>query len=74
MTVAEAKDYIQSQVSAELTDDQLDAVAGGKGHHSVSSVTQAVQVQTAATMTTEATTAETTADVAAEAVAVIILT
>lgn len=76
ITVDEAKSYIQQQTSQDLSDAQLDAVAGGKGHHhhSTSSVTQAVQVQTAATVTTEATTAETTAEVAAEAVAVIVLT
>lgn len=74
ITVDEARDYIRSQASSELSDEQLDQIAGGKGHHSVSSVTQAVQVQTAATVTTEATTAETTVDVAAEAVAVIVLT
>ena len=74
ISVDEARSYIRDQASSDLSDEQLDAIAGGKGHHSVSNVTVAVQVQTAVTVTTEATTAETSADVAAEAVAVIVLT
>jgi predicted ribosomally synthesized peptide with nif11-like leader len=33
ITVEEAGAYIQAQVSNELSDDQLDAIAGGKGSH-----------------------------------------
>ena len=29
----EARQYIQAQTSSELSDSQLDHVAGGKGHH-----------------------------------------
>ncbi|MDA0951589.1 MAG: Nif11-like leader peptide family RiPP precursor [Proteobacteria bacterium] len=74
ISVSEARDYIRSQASSELSDEQLDQIAGGKGHHSVSSATQAVQVQTAATFTTEAINAETSVDVAGEVVAVIVVT
>ena len=31
ITVEEARDYIRSQASSELSDEQLDQVAGGKG-------------------------------------------
>ena len=67
----EARAYIQAQASRDLSDEELDAIAGGKGHHhhhhhSTSTVTQVSAVQTAY--------AATTADVAAEVVAVIVLT
>jgi len=74
ISVDEARDYIRSRASSDLSDEQLDAIAGGKGHHSVSNVTAAVNVQTAVNVTTEAGVAETTEAVAAEAVAVIVLT
>ena len=75
ISVDEARDYIRDQASSELSDEQLDQIAGGKGHHhSTSSVTQVSSVQTVATATTEATMAETTASVVAEAVAVVVLT
>ena len=80
VTAAEAKAYVNAQAGKDLSDAQLDAVAGGKGHHhhSAANVTQAVNVQTAVNVTTEAvaeaTTAATTAEVAAEAVAVVVLT
>jgi len=66
----EAKEYIQEQAGKSLSDDQLDAVAGGKGGSSTSTVTQVAAVQTEAVATT--TTAE--AEVEAEAVAVVVLT
>ena len=73
ISIHEAKSYVQSQSSVELSDDQLEAVAGGKG-----SSTATATVQTAVTVTTEATVAETTVEAAAEvdvaAVAVIVLT
>ena len=31
----EARQYIQAQMARELSDDQLDAIAGGKGHFHV---------------------------------------
>jgi len=77
ITVDEAKAYIRDQAGQELSDDQLDAVAGGKSHHhhhhkSVSTY------QSVASVTTEAVAAETTVDVAAEvevaAVAAVVLT
>lgn len=70
ITADEAKAYIQQQTSQDLSDAQLDAVAGGKGHHS----TNVATVQTAVSVSTEATTAETTTTVVAEAEAVIVLT
>ena len=77
ITADEARDYIQSQSQRELSDDELDAVAGGKGH-TTSSVTQVSAVQTVAAVSTEATQAETTTTVAAEAevvaVAAVVLT
>ena len=44
ITVEEARDYIRSQASSELSDEQLDQVAGGKGGSSVANVTVAVNV------------------------------
>ena len=71
ISLEEAKAYVQDQAGSELSDEQLDAVAGGKGHHH--HTTNVVNVQTAVTVTTEATTAETTTEVAAEAVAVAVI-
>lgn len=75
----EARNYIQSQSATDLSDDQLDAIAGGKGHHSsTTSVTQVATAQTAVAATTEAVAAETTVNVGAEvevvAVAAVVLT
>lgn len=71
----EASAYISAQAGRDLSDQELDAVAGGKGHHHA---TNSVNVQTVATATTEATVAETTTGVAAEAevaaVAAVVLT
>lgn len=79
ISAEEARNYIQSQSSTDLNDDQLDAIAGGKGHHSSStSVTQVATAQTAVAATTEAIAAETTVNVGAEvevvAVAAVVLT
>jgi len=74
ITVDEAKSYIADQANASLSDDQLDAVAGGKGHHNVATQTvEAVQVVTTAQAAAEVEAAA-AADVAAAAVAVIVLT
>jgi len=35
ITMDDAKTYIAAQAGQELNDEQLDAVAGGKGHHHV---------------------------------------
>lgn len=64
VSVDEARAYIRSQSSKDLTDDQLEAVAGGK-HHS-STGTSTVQTQTVATTTTEAAEVETGVVVVAE--------
>lgn len=72
VTMDEAKAYISSQANQDLSDDQLDAVAGGKGSHTGGTNVQTMQ--TVAIATTEAVTTETTATVAAETVAVIVLT
>jgi len=75
ISIDEAKSYVQRQSSVELSDDQLEAVAGGKG-----SSTSTASVQTTVQVTTEAVVAETTVEAAAEvevgavAVAVIVLT
>lgn len=68
VTSGEVSAYIQGQVTQELTDGQLDAIVGGKGHHHHSTSTQAVQ--TVEMVTTQTIAAETTAEV----VAVVIVT
>ena len=73
ITLEEAKAYIQSQAKKELSDEQLDAVAGGKGHHHHHHHHGSVATQVNAVQTAEvATTAVEAAEVAA--VAVIVLT
>jgi len=85
ITVDEAKAYIRDQANQELSDEQLDMVAGGKGHHhSVSTKVEAVEAVVAVTTVAEAAEVATTAveaaevgttvGVAAEAVAVVVLT
>ena len=81
ITVDEAKAYIREQSSQELSDEQLDAVAGGKGHHhhhsvgtkvsvaaveAAVAVTTAVQTAEAVTTVAEAADVATTVEVAAE--------
>ncbi|MGH7048888.1 MAG: hypothetical protein ACREE2_21185, partial [Stellaceae bacterium] len=77
--VNDAKSYIEGKMHRELSDEQLDRIAGGKGGGGGGSVTnistainvtQAVSVQTAAAVTTEAAGAE----IAVFAVGVIIAT
>lgn len=74
----EARNYIQSQSGTDLSDDQLDAIAGGKGHHhsSTTSVTQVATYGTAVATTTEAVQLETTVSVfgQVEAIVVVVLT
>ena len=65
----EARQYIQAQTSSELSDAELDHVAGGKGHHHSD-----VAVQTTQTVTTQTTTAETTISVIAEVSVVVVVT
>ena len=65
----EARQYIQAQTSSELSDAELDHVAGGKGHHHSD-----VAVQTTQTVTTQTTTAETTIGVIAEVSVVVVVT
>ncbi len=63
-TIEEAKEYIQSRAPQELTDEQLEAVAGGKGGGSSTSSTV---VQTAGVATSAVQVTEGAADVAAAA-------
>ena len=74
ISVDEANSYIQGQAGSDLSDAQLDAVAGGKGSPSTVSETQVATVQTVAATTTEAVNAETTVNVGAEVVAVVVVT
>ncbi|MGV8834054.1 MAG: Nif11-like leader peptide family natural product precursor [Devosia sp.] len=78
-SVDEAKQYILSQSPRDLTDQQLDAIAGGKHHHHhhhASGVTKVHIGQTvsAVTSTTEAAEVATTAVLAAEGAAEVVLT
>jgi predicted ribosomally synthesized peptide with nif11-like leader len=69
----EVRAFLDGQAGKNLTDDQLEAIAGGKGHHhhhhshSTTTVTQTNTVQTAEVATTAAAAAE----VAAVAVVVV---
>jgi len=79
----EAKGYIQSRSPRELTDKQLDAIAGGKhgGGSSVATSTKVAQtawvassaVEAAEVATTAVTVAEGAADVVAAAEAVVVI-
>lgn len=64
----EARDYIQAQSQRNLSDAELDAVAGGKSSHHGS--TAVATVATVAAATTEAVAAATTVAGSAEVVAV----
>lgn len=75
----EVRAYLQEKTERDLSDEQLDAVAGGKGHHHHhhhhgSHTTSTSTVQTTQTVTTQTVGAETTAEVAAEVVAVVVVT
>lgn len=82
ISLDEAKSYIQDKANAKLSDQQLDAVAGGKGHHSVATAaweaamayTTGVQTAEAVTTVVEAADVATSAEVAAEVGIVIVLT
>jgi len=87
ITVDEAKAYIRGQANKELSDEQLDAVAGGKGHHhsmgvkvavaaveAAMAVTSAVQTAEAVTTVAEAADVATTAEAVAEVGIAIVLT
>ena len=71
----EARNYIQSQSGTDLSDGQLDAIAGGKGHHhsSTTSVTQVATFGTVVAVTTEAVQAESTVQVFGEVSAVVVV-
>ena len=72
ISVDEAKTYISAKANAELSDSQLDAVAGGKGHHSVATSTfEAAQVVTTAQAAAEVETIAAEAAEAATTVAVV---
>lgn len=68
----EARNYIQSQSGTDLSDGQLDAIAGGKGS-STTSVTQVATFGTVVAQTTEAVQAETTVQVYGEVSAVVVV-
>lgn len=80
-TLDEAKSYIQSRSPRELTDRQLDAIAGGKHHSSVATSTKVAQTVAVATSAVEAAevatsavqVAEGAADVVAAAEAVVVV-
>lgn len=80
-TLDEAKNYIQSRSPRELTDKQLDAIAGGKHHSSVATSTKVAQtayvassaVEAAEVATTAVQVAEGAADVVAAAEAVVVV-
>ena len=68
----EAKTYSTDKGNAELSDSQLDAIAGGKGHHSVATSTfEAAQVVTTAQAAAEVETIAAEAAEAATTVAVV---
>ena len=77
----EAKNYIQSRSPRELTDKQLDAIAGGKHHWSVATSTKVAQtayvastaVEAAEVATSAVQVAEGAVDVAAAAEAVVVV-
>jgi predicted ribosomally synthesized peptide with nif11-like leader len=80
----EAKKYVQSKSPRELTDKQLDAIAGGKHHGGGSSVATSTKVaqtayvassavEAAEVATTAVQVAEAAADVAAAAEAVVVV-
>jgi predicted ribosomally synthesized peptide with nif11-like leader len=76
ISVDEAKAYIQAQASQDLTDDQMEALAGGKHHHhrDHNANTKVVVVQSVASVTTEAVSVETTTTTVAESeVAVVVI-
>lgn len=76
VTMDEAKAYIDQQAKKELSDDQLDAVAGGKGGggggggSNAAAVTQAVAVASVAEAVSVATTGVEAAEVATTIIAV----
>ena len=79
ITIDDAKAYIRDKAGSELSDDDLDAVAGGKGHHHhstgdkgpVQSNTNVAASAEAVTVAVEAAAAATTVMVVAEGVAVL---
>ena len=90
ISIDEAKAYIQEQTKQELSDNQLDSIAGGKGHHhhhhsmgtkvAVAAVEAAFAASTAAaaaeavTVTVEAADVATTVEVVAEAALAVVAT
>ena len=83
ISTEDAKAYISEQAKRDLTDDQIDQVAAGKGHHhrsqqstvstssSAAAATTNVNVTHTATNTVEAAHSYTTAVIVAEAAAVL---
>ncbi len=73
ISVDEAKSYITERSKQDLNDDQLDAIAGGKGGSKCTTTEVAVAAQVAETCQA-ATSVEAAAEVAVAAVAAIVLT
>jgi predicted ribosomally synthesized peptide with nif11-like leader len=69
ISIDEAKAYIKDQAKQELSDDQLDSVAGGKGHHHSTGAHVAQTTEAVSTVAVVAEAAETV--VVAEAAAVV---
>ncbi len=80
ISVDEAKSYISTQANQELSDEQMDAIAGGKGHHhssSGSSTSTEVQIEVQAVevvQVAEVAQVAEAAEVGVVAVAVVVLT
>ncbi len=80
VSVDEAKSYISEKANQDLSDEQLDAIAGGKGHHhssSGSSASTQVQVEVQAVevlQVAEVAQIAEAAEVGVVAVAVVVLT
>ncbi len=73
ITIDETKSYVHAEAGRELSDEQLDAVAGGKSHHhSVATQTEVATeaVEAVDVATTQTVEAETTAGAVAEVVIV----
>lgn len=75
VSAEETADYIQSQAGRDLSDEQLDAIAGGKGHHHHNVLETTTNVETTVEAVTEAVAeAAAAVEVAAAAVAVVVAT
>ena len=84
ISLDEAKDYIREQSKSDLSDEQLDSIAGGKGGgggwlvaaavEAAAAVTSAVQTAEVVTTVAEAADVATSVEVVAEAAAAVVAT